>query len=208
MGPANDRRQAPARRTSDARPAGHAMSGNASLLLFQWRDAFCSQAGPPATTRLVLWTLSKYMGLDGTDAFPNQETIAHASGLGLRTVKEHLEYAEEAGWISRNPRRKGAKRSSRFGTEYLPRFPCAELQGAPGAPSPIEPPGRKRRLTQKMGAPDAGNGAPGTRKVHRAAAISTKNSSADLDAYKNSVLYYASENEKVVGRRSALAESV
>jgi hypothetical protein len=135
-------------------------------------------------TRLVLWTLSKHMGMDGVGAFPNQETIARESGIGLRTVKEHLEYAVEAGWIERTPKRKGSKRSYRFGTEYLPRFPCTDFNGAPGALlNPLPPSRERRRLkkAQKKGgsAPGANEGASGTRMVHPAATSTSRNSSRE-----------------------------
>jgi hypothetical protein len=103
-------------------------------LLFRWRDAFCAAEGPPATTRLVLWTLSKHMGMDGRDAFPNQETIALESALGLRAVKRHLQRAEELGWIERQPRRRAGRASWRYGTDYVPRFPALALNGEQRAP--------------------------------------------------------------------------
>ncbi len=74
-------------------------------------------------TRFVLLVLSTHMGMDGSDAFPAQVTLAAESGLSLRCVKDHLAKAEQSGWIARAPRRIGAKESFRFGTAYLPRFP-------------------------------------------------------------------------------------
>jgi hypothetical protein len=144
-------------------------------LLFRWRDSFCSGDGPPAVTRLVLWTLSKHMGMDGTDCFPKQETIALESGLGLRTVKEHLERAEQLGWISRRPRRRGDRRSWRYGTDYVPRFPIPN--GARTAPIPA-------RLN---GADHANIGAAHATLVRQPPTSTSKNSSPELnDAFKKS----------------------
>src|SRR6185295_5204674 len=92
-------------------------------LLFRWRNAFCSAAGPPPTTRHVLWGLSKHMALDGSDCFPGQELLAGETGLNLSTVKRNLEAAERMGWIGRQPRRRGCRESWRYGTDYVPRFP-------------------------------------------------------------------------------------
>ena len=147
-------------------------------ILFRWRSAVCSESGPPSTTRLVLLAISLHMGMDGAGAYPNQETLARESGLGLRAVKDHLQYAADAGWINRTPRRKGAKRSYRFGTEYLPRFPSP---GFDGATRPL-PPGRERRRIKREerdrnSAPGANDGAPGTTMVYPAATSTSKNSS-------------------------------
>jgi hypothetical protein len=101
-------------------------------LLFRWRDAYTSDSGPAPTTRLVLWTISKHMDLRGSNAFPGQETIARESGLSLKAVKNHLKIAEETGWIGRNPRIRQGRQSFRYGTDYIPRFPCSELDAKGG----------------------------------------------------------------------------
>lgn len=91
--------------------------------LFKWRDAWCSVGGPPAITRLVLWTISKHMNMEGASAFPNQQTIARESGLGLRAVKRHLQKAEQLGWLTRAPRVRNGRASWRYGTDYRPAIP-------------------------------------------------------------------------------------
>lgn len=146
------------------------------LLLFRWRDAFCSKDGPPSTTRLVLWTLSKHMGMDGRDAFPNQETIAYESGLTLKAVKLHLKKAEAMGWISRSPRRRGGRASWRFGTDYVPRFPCPEVVpfGEPDSP----------KEGAHIGVSGANIGERDSILGHDVPTSSSKNSSIDLNIYK------------------------
>lgn len=124
-------------------------------LLFRWRDAFCSAEGPPALTRLVLWTLSKHMNADGSSSFPGQATIAAESGLALRSVKAHLEAAERLRWIERRPRRKGGRR---MGTDYVPRFPLPD--GAGRAPSKAGADGAAHDRDGAAGAADGAGGAP------------------------------------------------
>jgi len=183
------------------------MSSNADLQpLFRWRETI-AQSSLPATTRQVLTTISMYMGMDGTGAFPTQETIARSSGLNLRTVKEHLEFAEAAGWIERAPRRRRQTRSFRFGTEYLPRFPCADLDGEPGSPLAVVPPGRKRRALRRKarpgnGEPGAMNGEPGATLVNPATTISSMNSPEELGACKNGSTTASEIEKEEIGRES------
>jgi hypothetical protein len=85
------------------------------------------------------------MGMDGTGAFPSQKRIASEAGLSLRTIREHIRYAVDNGWLERIPRRIGKTRNFRFGTVYMPRFPCDAIADLPETSWMRLPPGRKRR---------------------------------------------------------------
>jgi hypothetical protein len=145
-----------------------------TLLLFRWRDAFSSTNGPPAVTRLVLWTLSKHMGMNGEDAFPSQETIAQESGLGLRAVKRHLRAAEVLGWIERMPRRRAGRASWRYGTDYVPCFRAMV-------------PNNQYIRTLAAGT------APKSALVSEGSTISSSNSPTDLNAFKKGITSSAAQ---------------
>lgn len=102
--------------------------------LFQWRDAFSSEKGPPPSARLLLWCISKHMELDGTSSFPGQQLLARETGLSLRTVKTRLGEAEQLGWLRRQPRVRNGVASFRYGTDYVPLIPARVLGGATVAP--------------------------------------------------------------------------
>ena len=135
------------------------------VILFRWREAFCSSEGPPKpTTRLVLLILSLHMDMTGRDAFPSQQRIARMAGLSLRAAKLHLGIAERLGWIERAPRGRGAKQSYRFGTDYVPRFPLGgDSFGEPPAPMNGAPNATMTRTDgangDDIGAQKAGHGA-------------------------------------------------
>jgi len=173
------------------------MSTNATLPLFRWRDAFCSKDGPPAITRLVLWTLSKHMDMYGADCFPSQETVAKESRLSLKAVKIHLRRAERDGWIERSPRRpRGkAKASFRYGTDYLPRFPLPAQIGEPDTPN----------VQDGIGVIHASIGVRDTALGNDVPTISSKNSSMYLDACKKELYPAVFPTAKLNGRRPAFA---
>lgn len=80
-------------------PLGPAM---ADRNLFEWLDAFASRLGPHNTTRLVLWTLYKFMNRKTGCCFPSIDKISEASGLTSRCVRNQLKKAEDEGWITRS----------------------------------------------------------------------------------------------------------
>jgi hypothetical protein len=160
------------------------------LFLFSWREAFSSDGGPPATTRLVLWCLSKHMEMDGSGAFPSQGLLARESGMGLRTVKIHLELAERLGWVERAPRRRGSRASWRYGTDYVPRIPERALYGASSAPisgaspAPMSEASAAAISLLRNGAPRDNFGASDVRLVHDAHTSSSENSSPEVNALR------------------------
>lgn len=75
-------------------------------LLFRWREAVVGENGPPdSVTRLVLLVLSLNMNKEGGSCFPSVEALARRCSLNERTVRRHLDRAEDLGWIRRSRRR-------------------------------------------------------------------------------------------------------
>ena len=127
-------------RAADTQTAG----AKRSRFRYEWQSAFCAvsdtsrETGLPPTTRLVLWTVSRYMNPDGAGAYPGQARIARDAGLSLLAAKIHLRLAEKRGWLKRDLTFK-----SQYGTgfEYAATIP----EGATTLP----PPGND--VTQSIG---------------------------------------------------------
>jgi hypothetical protein len=111
------------------------------------------------------------MNKTGTGAFPSQETIATESGLGLRTVKQHIAKALDQGWIGKRERRfinrQGWRRNEYFATTppAVEALLCAKRRGARATPDHPEdeaasaPPQTKNmvRVATQHGADDCKN---------------------------------------------------
>jgi len=108
------------------REAGPRQINGRSRLLFEWRNAFRAvedkspETGLPAGTRHVLLTISMFMNMDGTGAYPGQERIASETGLSINTVKTHIKLAMNRGWLLR--KRNHYSRYGR-GYSYIPKMP-------------------------------------------------------------------------------------
>lgn len=93
--------------------------------LFTWRSALCDSDLHP-TTRHVALTLSLHMSERGDSAHPGGRLLAAETGLTQKTVYEHLQRLEDAGWLvvleegTRGPSRRGEKR---LATKYAAAFP-------------------------------------------------------------------------------------
>lgn len=75
------------------------------LPLFDWRSAVASKHGPEKpTTRFVLLTLALHMSVKGDSCFPSIDLLAEESGLSRRAVIEHLQIAEQTGWLAKKDR--------------------------------------------------------------------------------------------------------
>lgn len=146
-----------------------------SPFLFQWREAFSSDKGPPPSTRLLLWCIAKHMDSDGTGAFPGQELLARESGLCIRTVKTKLKEAEQLGWLGRTPRNRRGVASFRYGTDYVPLIPARALGGAAVAP----------KSSTRDSADHATIGADHARSVQQLHPSTSENSTENALAYKN-----------------------
>lgn len=71
-------------------------------LLFTWRNAVLSAAGPKSpTTRLTLVAVSMHMSPEGDRAWPSIDTLVKRTGLSKRAVQDHLKRAEDEGWLLR-----------------------------------------------------------------------------------------------------------
>jgi hypothetical protein len=95
---------------------------------WQWRELFASEHGPSDTgTRLVLFVLALHMNQDGESAYPAQELIARRSGLSVRSVRKHLQLAEQGGWLNIHQKRRRGQ--AWFVNEYAATIPdgLAEL---------------------------------------------------------------------------------
>ena len=102
--------------------------------LFTWRSAICdSQLAP--TTRHVAVTLSLYMNERGASAFPGARRLAHDSGLGERTIREHLGILVEQGWLG-IVEKGGLKGEERRANHYEARTPASPAPVHLSAPTP------------------------------------------------------------------------
>jgi len=73
--------------------------------LFDWRSAVASKFGPEKpTTRFVLLTLALHMSPKGDSCWPSIDLLSEESGLSRRAVIEHLQLAEQNGWIAKRDR--------------------------------------------------------------------------------------------------------
>ena len=99
----------------------------------EWRDAIRHEYGPPSPiTRLVLLALSLWIKSGERSCWPSQKLLARQTALSLRSVKHHLELADDDGWILRTRRHRSP---DGWGYHvYEPTIPVVE-QGATGAPS-------------------------------------------------------------------------
>ena len=108
---------------------------------FTWRSAFCSAHGPKAsTTRLVLLCLSLHMNEQGESCFPSINRLAMESALSRKSVIDHLQIAEQEGWIDRMERPERNGQGWRR-MQYSPKIPpgimakiIAEKGGEPQLP--------------------------------------------------------------------------
>lgn len=78
--------------------------------LWSWKIAI-RNSDLDSMTRLVLWALSTFMSVNGDGAFPSIETLASASNLSRKSAGQHLKKAADAGWIRRELRTEGRRRS-------------------------------------------------------------------------------------------------
>lgn len=93
---------------------------------WNWCRIVSSEHGPASsTTRHVLLTLALHMNEHGRNAWPSQQKLATESGLGERTVREHLGIAEAQFWIAVYQRRR--PQQAWFVHEYVATIP-AELE--------------------------------------------------------------------------------
>jgi hypothetical protein len=62
-------------------------------------------ADVPFAARGLYVLLAGYANADGSNCYPSMETLAHASGLNLKSVVTHLKALRDAGWVSSTTRK-------------------------------------------------------------------------------------------------------
>ena len=86
----------------------------------KWQRALQSPAGPHATIRHILLTLSVRMKRDGDNAWPGLRELESRTGLTQRTLITRLDEADEKKWVRRLEHRGG--RGGKY-RQYLPSIP-------------------------------------------------------------------------------------
>ena len=68
--------------------------------LLQWQRAV-TDSDLPATTKLVLFVLSRYANAFDSICWPSNDTLAEKASLSVRAISKHLGIAERFGWVAR-----------------------------------------------------------------------------------------------------------
>jgi hypothetical protein len=97
--------------------------------LFQWRQAVCQSDLPP-TARHVALTMSMYMKVGGTSAFPGGSRLARETGLALRTIRGQLTILVATGWLEEKYRGGSPAGGVRKATEYAAQIPSTGAGGS------------------------------------------------------------------------------
>lgn len=85
---------------------------------------------PNSGAKFVLIALCNYAD-DQWSCFPGQKTLAEWTSMGERTVRRHLDWLEEKGYVVSEPRFSNGRRTS---NRYFIRDPDTEATPAPAAP--------------------------------------------------------------------------
>jgi hypothetical protein len=105
---------------------------------WEWCQLIASEHGPAEIpTRLLLLVLAMYMSPAGDSAFPSQTTLARRAGMAERTVRNHLDLAEAAGWIRRCEKRRPGQ--SWYVHSYVATIPARLENIQPEKPWVAEP---------------------------------------------------------------------
>jgi hypothetical protein len=72
----------------------------------------CRDPELTSSRRMVLVSLANYAGEDG-HAWPSQKLVSEESGCGIRSLKDHLKWLEENGFIRRDTKNLGQGKGSR-----------------------------------------------------------------------------------------------
>lgn len=88
--------------------------------VWSWRQAIW-ESELAATTKIVLQALASHLNDMGEPMFPSQARLAQMCSLSERAVIQHLQIAEERGWIK--PRKRELKGSKWAANEYVAAWP-------------------------------------------------------------------------------------
>src|SRR5579862_8442076 len=84
----------------------------------------------PGTSRLVAVALSRFMDFETLDgAFPGPARLAGMTGLNESTVKRHLAFVCEAGWLKQVEKGGSYGLTGRHASEYRGRYPWQDTPG-------------------------------------------------------------------------------
>lgn len=72
----------------------------------------CRDSELTSSRRMVLVSLANYAGEDG-HAWPSQKLVSEEAGCGIRSLKDHLKWLEQSGFIRRDTKNLGQGKGSR-----------------------------------------------------------------------------------------------
>lgn len=99
-------------------------------VFFEWQDAVLSENGPSRPmTRFVLMALGSHMNKYGGSCFPSYELLVKETKLSLRSVKRHMNLANDEGWFKRTAKKGQAKGWRSY--EYQATIPIGGVTSAP-----------------------------------------------------------------------------
>ena len=90
------------------------------LKVWSWRQAI-EKAELKPLTKLVLYTLANYMNEHGQGCYPSIPHIAKATCMKERAIYNHINLAEQAGFISRQKRKIAGQEWA--SNEYVAKYP-------------------------------------------------------------------------------------
>lgn len=126
--------------------------------LLTWRSAICD-SNLPSTTRHIALTLSLWMNERAASAFPGAGTLAQATGLSERAVREHLRALVTAGWLEL-VERGGVRGERKHANHYRASTPNPTLAFDPG---PTVTGDAGSRVTEAAPTPESDGADPCTR---------------------------------------------
>lgn len=100
---------------------------------FSWQQAILKSSLEP-TTKHVCLTIGVHMAGDGSGCFPSYNLIAEESGLGRRTVIDHVQKAVDAGYMTLHHRERD--NGSSTSNLYQPTMPGVVQELHPGSAPP------------------------------------------------------------------------
>lgn len=123
---------------------------------FEWERALRSAAEVTGTRLLVLLALGTYMDHAGAGARPGDARLAEELGVTDRTIRAHLRWAREAGWLERVSKGHGAGQGVARASVWAAALPSSYRNG----PSASSTDHRNAASGSGGGLPEPGRGLP------------------------------------------------